>query len=124
MLDVSGHWETVKLTLGGLLPGGVFETHTIQRRDDDAPAASAPAMPAYEAPKAAETNDEDDAFDDAVLAVVSKLEGDSGANWDDILGDVQETNQGATDEAIEESLNRLMDKGLVYEPTLGVLKTT
>ena len=122
MLDVTGHWETIRVALGGLLPGGVFETHTIQRNEDEAP--SAPAVPAYQAPSKPEENPADDAFDDAVLAVVSKLEGDNGANWDDILGEVQTANQGSTDEAIEESLNRLMDKGLVYEPTLGVLKTT
>lgn len=119
MLDVAGHWDTIRMALGGLLPGGSFETHTIQRNDE-----AAAAVPAYEAPKPEAGSDEDDAFDDVVLAMVSKLEGDSGANWDDILGEVQESNQGATDEAIEESLNRLMDKGLVYEPTLGVLKTT
>lgn len=120
-LDVSGHWETIQVALGGLLPGGAFETHTVQKTEDTAPAAP---VPAYQAPTKEEGSDEDDAFDEAVLATVSRLEGDSGANWDDILGEVQESNQGATDEAIEESLNRLMDKGLVYEPTLGVLKTT
>ncbi len=119
LLDVSGHRESVKTTLEGLLPGGTFETHQVAPRED-----AAPAMPAYEAPAKPEANAEDDAFDDEVLAIVQKLEGDQGAQWDTILQEVQVTAQGSTDESIEEALNRLMDKGLVYEPTLGVLKTT
>ncbi len=112
VMDVGGHLETVKNALGGLLPGGSFEVH-------EAPKAETPTW----TPPAAEENDEaEDAFDDSVLAIVTKLAGDDGARWDDILAEAQGLE--ADDEAIEESLNRLMDKGLVYEPTLGVLKTT
>ena len=81
-------------------------------------------MPAYQPPAKPESDGEDDAMDDEVLAIVQRLEGDSGANWDDILQEVQGSVDGADDETVEESLNRLMDKGLIYEPTLGVLKTT
>lgn len=115
-LDTNAARDSLKLTLEGLLPGGTFETHTIAR-DADEPVA--PAVPAFQA-EAPVANEDQDAFDDQVLAVVQKLEGDKGANWDDILSEVTDGN----DEAIEEALNRLMDKGLVYEPTLGVLRTT
>ena len=53
------------------------------------------------------------------MDIVRALEGSDGAQWDKILEEAK-----ASSEDVEESLNRLMDKGLVYEPTLGVLKTT
>lgn len=119
LLDVSTYEEAVTMSLRGLLPGGTFETHTVQEEaTPDAP------MPAYQPPAKPESDGEDDAMDDEVLAIVQRLEGDSGANWDDILQEVQGSVDGADDETVEESLNRLMDKGLIYEPTLGVLKTT
>lgn len=117
-MDTAAARGSLKATLQGLLPGGVFETHSIAR--DEGEMAVAPAVPAFQPPAAPETDAEQDAFDESVLAVVQRLEGDSGANWDDILSEVEDGN----DEAVEEALNRLMDKGLVYEPTLGVLRTT
>ncbi len=121
LLDVSGHYEVVKGALKGLLPGGSFETHEVE-----APAAvEKPTWtPETAAPKAEEADTEQDAFDETILAIVQKLEGEDGARWDDILADAQASAEGTDDEAIEESLNRLMDKGLVYEPTLGVLRST
>ncbi len=121
LLDVSGHYEVVKGALKGLLPGGSFETHVAE-----APAAvEKPAWtPPAAAPKATEADAEADAFDEGILAIVQKLEGEDGARWDDILADAQTSMEAADDEAIEEALNRLMDKGLVYEPTLGVLRST
>lgn len=117
LVDVSGHKEVVKGALKGLLPGGTFETHSVAPTPQQ-------EKPAWTAPAAAEETDEaQDAFDDQVLAIVQRLEGDDGARWDDILSEAKGL-ESADDEAIEESLNRLMDKGLVYEPTLGVLRTT
>lgn len=116
LMDVSGHYQVVKGALNGLLPGGSFETHTV--------AAPKVEAPAYTPEDKEETNEEEDAMDDAILAVVQRLAGEEGAKWDDILSEAQGEVEGATDEAVEESLNRLMDKGLVYEPTLGVLRTT
>ncbi len=84
------------------------------------PAASSPASPVTATDPAAEAAEQE--LDDQVLAVVQKLEGDKGAQWDDIL---QEAAQGTvSDNDVDEALNRLMDKGLVYEPTLGVLRST
>lgn len=122
MLDVNGHTEVVKGALKGLLPGGSFETHDVA---PSSPAATeVPAWTPQAAPAAPAVDDAADAFDDAVLAIVSKLAGDDGARWDDILAEAKGDIEDVTDEGIEEALNRLMDKGLVYEPTLGVLRTT
>lgn len=110
-----------------LLGGGDMPVHRIE-----APPAGAtnapPVEPAAWKPPAAppkptaEQEAATEALDNAVLAHVKRLEGAKGARWDDILGAA--AGAGVTAEDVEEALNRLMDKGLVYEPTLGVLKTT
>lgn len=72
-------------------------------------------------------SEEGEALDKRVLAVVQKLDVDRGARWDDVIEAVLEmkrTDKGYEDKsnAVEESFNRLMDKWLIYEPTLGILK--
>lgn len=77
---------------------------------------------AWKAPPAAPAADTHDGLDQDVLAAVQSLEGAKGAQWDAVLQACAKA--GVTAEDVEEALNRLMDKGQVYEPTLGVLKTT
>jgi RPA family protein len=60
--------------------------------------------------------------EETVLAVVRELEGEDGALWDSIME--QGEGQGLERTIVEEALTSLMDKGLVYEPILGKLKTT
>ncbi len=59
---------------------------------------------------------------DQVLELVEELETDEGAPWEEIVSSAAE--QDITEEQVEEALNDLMDRGLVYEPVLGRLKTT
>ncbi len=129
VLDVSGHRGTVRKCLQGLLPGGSFETHQVAPRDEEpAGTDSTTTAPAWTPPAPAANTEaadaEQEAFDDSVLQVLQGLEGDGGAQWDQILEQAKSAVEGAGDESIEEALNRLMDKGLVYEPTLGVLRST
>ncbi len=123
--DVGQYRSVVVDALQGLLPGGEVMVHEISSSDDggfegtggsDAPAWTPPETVSKEA------DPEQDALDDRIVAIVSELEGDDGASWDDILDAAKDDKTQPED--IEESLNRLMDKGLVYEPVLGVLKTT
>lgn len=125
--DTDRFKATVKEALQALLPDGEVQVHTIQQGDEpDDSGTDAPGdAPAWTPPPKAEKEEADpeqDALDDSILKTVQELEGDDGAKWDDILS--QAESGGATSEDVEEALNRLMDKGLVYEPTLGVLKTT
>jgi uncharacterized protein len=93
------------------------------RGPGNAPPAETPAWKAPPAaPAKAEADAAQEALDEQVAAAVGKLEGAKGARWDDIVNQVAVG--GITPEDVEEALNRLMDKGLVYEPTLGILKTT
>ncbi len=114
-------WETVRTAANHLVEGGDIPVHHVAA-SEEAPAA-ATAAPTWTPPTpAAPADDGNDELDDAVLATVKKLEGDRGANWDDIVQDAA-TDTASSDD-VDEALNRLMDKGLVYEPTLGILKTT
>lgn len=57
-----------------------------------------------------------------VLAIIEQLAtaDDKGAQWDLIVAQAEK--QGVLEERVEEALNSLMDKGLIYEPILGRLK--
>jgi len=57
-----------------------------------------------------------------VLELVKKIEGEDGAPWDLITENCEKA--GLNKDSIEEALNSLMDKGLIYEPVLGTIKST
>ena len=69
--------------------------------------------------------DDDKSFEEIenkVLSIIKKLEGEDGAAWDVITQKCEKT--GLEKDSIEEALTSLMDKGLIYEPILGTIKTT
>ena len=142
LTELSVFKEMARKSLGYLLPGGIMPVHQESTSPTKplapmptehvpaswkAPSASPPpigspqAVQALADAKAAQSAAED-VFDAKVVASVQSLEGQKGARWDDVLSACG--GPGITPEQVEESLNRLMDKGLIYEPTLGVLKTT
>lgn len=57
-----------------------------------------------------------------VFQSIKTLEGEEGASWDSITESCEK--EGIDQDSIEEALNSLMDKGLIYEPILGTIKTT
>lgn len=139
LTDTDRYAHAIKQCVQPLLPGGSVPVVRLEKREGTSPMgtadrfAAAPAqadstaMPVWRPPVAAPKPDAaaeaaTEALDNAVLGNVQKLEGQKGARWDDILQ--ASAVGGVTSEDVEESLNRLMDKGLVYEPTLGILKTT
>lgn len=129
--DVTRYQVMLRQAVEHMLPGGAVPVHRVEKRDvaapmppaggeaprGDAPAWTPPALPPKEEADAAQ-----EALDNGVLAAVGQLEGAKGARWDDVLA--KAAVGGLTAEQVEESLNRLMDKGLIYEPTLGILKST
>jgi DNA replicative helicase MCM subunit Mcm2 (Cdc46/Mcm family) len=58
----------------------------------------------------------------AVLNTIKEIEGTQGAAWDVIVENCKK--QGLDENAIEEALTSLMDKGFIFEPVLGTIKTT
>jgi RPA family protein len=57
-----------------------------------------------------------------VLGIIKELEGDLGAPWDSIVAKCSQ--QGLDENTIEEALTSLMDKGFIFEPVLGTIKST
>ena len=76
--------------------------------------------------KIEDKNEESDSkfveIEDTVLEIIKKIEGDEGAPWDAITENCEKA--GLNKDSVEEALTSLMDKGLIYEPVLGTIKTT
>jgi len=69
-------------------------------------------------------NDDDSQqeIEDTVFNTIKEIEGEDGAAWDSITEKCEKA--GLDKDSIEEALTSLMDKGLIYEPILGTIKTT
>jgi hypothetical protein len=93
-----------------------------------APGPTAPARPAAQAatagkaaPAAPQPPKTEEEMDDLVLGLVRELdEGAKGAAYDAILERARQ--RGMDRDAFEETINRLLDQGLIYEPILGQIK--
>jgi hypothetical protein len=69
-----------------------------------------------------EKEDDSEEIEKKVYETIKKIEGENGAAWDTITEKCEKI--GLNKDSIEEALNSLMDKGLIYEPILGTIKTT
>ncbi|HIH28521.1 MAG TPA: hypothetical protein HA260_01835 [Thermoplasmata archaeon] len=72
-----------------------------------------------EEPKSDEASEDPETV---VMNTIKEVEGEDGAPWDSIVETCKK--KGLDENTIEEALNSLMDKGFIYEPMLGTLKTT
>ena len=84
--------------------------------------AEAPAEASAEAPAGDDgVPSTEEEMDDLVLSLVRELDqGAKGAAYDAILERARE--RGMDRDAFEETINRLLDQGLIYEPILGQIK--
>ena len=72
--------------------------------------------------KELETTKDTENIENIVLETIKEIEGEEGAPWDLI---VEKCKEHKLDEnTIEEALTALMDKGFIFEPVLGTIKTT
>jgi RPA family protein len=84
-------------------------------------AASAPSDAATPTGAATGPPQTEDDMDDMVLSLVRELdEGAKGAAYDAILERARD--RGLDRDSFEETINRLLDQGLIYEPILGQIK--
>lgn len=108
-------------------PDATADVHFAKARDalraavNQNPAA-APATTVPQATAATAATADSDSVDSQVLAAIRAVETPKGAKWDDVLKHTQKA--GFDSNATEAAIDRLMDRGLVFEPTLGVLKRT
>ena len=99
-------------------PGAILDTS----QDHDSSSSTDNKPPAALPPDQKETSDEMQEAEDTVLEVIRAVEGKDGALWDKITEQCEK--KGLDVDLIEEALNGLMEKGLIYEPVLGTIKTT
>ena len=84
-------------------------------------APEAPAPAAEATPEMAAKSEEPTADEERVLGIVASLDKDGkGASWEGILDAAGKA--GVSKDKLEESINSLLDKGLIYEPILGRMK--
>lgn len=70
-----------------------------------------------------ETVDEDsEETENIVLETIKEIEGKEGAAWDSIVEKCKK--KGLDENTIDEALTSLMDKGFIFEPVLGTIKST
>jgi len=69
-----------------------------------------------------EVDEADEEAEEIVLQVIKANEGEEGVSWDVITKTCGK--EGLDETRVDETLNSLMDKGLIYEPVLGTIKTT
>ena len=67
-------------------------------------------------------DEQDEEAEEIVLETIKENEGDDGVSWDLITKTCEK--KGLDEARVDETLNALMDKGLIYEPVLGTIKTT
>ena len=126
--EIGKYAQLVRDALETLLPGGADK---VAATPSFAPAATAytPPKPAAQPPArapgfpaAAPAAKPENPHKDMILGFVASLDDGKGAPWEDIVAAAAKKNVG--EEAVEETLNALMDDGLIYEPVLGRLKKT
>ncbi|UCF50176.1 MAG: hypothetical protein JSU91_01455 [Thermoplasmatales archaeon] len=102
------------------------EKEIVEEENDDTQEKEQETKEKKEIVQTEETKEEvDEKFADIennVLETIKKIEGENGAPWDLITDNCKKA--GLDEDSIEEALNSLMDKGLIYEPVLGTIKTT
>jgi hypothetical protein len=126
--DLAKYASVVRDALESLLPGGQAER--IAAEPGFAPAAPppmaaaprAPTTPVASRPPPAAAPPAQSPHEPLILSLAEKLDDGKGAPWEDIVAEASK--KGVKEEQVEECLNALMDKGLVYEPVLGRIKTT
>ncbi len=85
------------------------------------PPESEPTVAEPTAKAETKESEEPTADEDRVLEVIASLDRDGkGAPWEGILDAAGKT--GVSKDKLEESINSLLDKGLIYEPILGRMK--
>jgi len=120
-IDIDRYQTMIQEALDYVIEGPGMAVNSLDEtsgKDSDVNAKKQPIVP----PNQQETSDKMQEAEDTVLEVIKELEGKDGALWDQITEKCE--SKGLDVDMIEEALNGLMEKGLIYEPVLGTIKTT
>ena len=148
-IDLNKYVTLLQESLEYLVPGGETKTLPIPKTDEkqekveekhekepllesiesetiEEETREEPRLEAAEEVKKEEEEDEGDSIEveNSVLETIKDLEGkdETGAQWDTIVEECKK--KGFDKDTVEEAIASLMNKGFIYEPTLGVIKTT
>jgi RPA family protein len=127
-VDVTKYATLIRESLQYIMPGAAEKFDDV-RLEEKLEATQQKKEPKKESkkpkkqkqPPAEEESEEQDP-EKIVLAAIKELEGDDGAPWDSIVESAK--SKGLDENTIEEALNLLMEKGFIFEPMLGTIKTT
>jgi len=124
-VDLNKYVALIQESLQFLVPGKESSTDvdkkekTLEQKEEE----ETSEVSSDDSKKEEEETDEDFLkVENTVLDVIKEIEGEDGASWDDITEKCEKA--GLEKDLVEEALTSLMDKGLVYEPVLGMIKTT
>lgn len=127
-VDVNKYATLIRESLQFIVPGAAEKFEEVkfeenleakEQRKETKKEAKKPKKQKKEEPQPVETSEDPETI---VMNTIKELESDDGAPWDSIVDACK--NKGLDENAIEEALNSLMDKGFIFEPMLGTLKTT
>ena len=116
LVQAAGHYGKAELSRYTAMLAEALRYLLPEYREELPPEEARAAAPAPEA--AAE---EPSADEEKVLGVIASLDADGkGAAWEGILDAAAKA--GVSKDHLEEAINSLLDKGLIYEPILGRMK--
>ena len=119
IVAAAGHYGKVDLSrYASLLAEGLrYLLPEYRAFAEEPPAAAKPAAMPATPPK----GEKKEGPEDLVLTLIQELDRDGkGAAWDAILAAAGKA--GIKKETLEEAVNELLDRGLIYEPILGRMK--
>jgi DNA replicative helicase MCM subunit Mcm2 (Cdc46/Mcm family) len=127
-VDVNKYATIIRESLQFIVPGATekFEEmrfeESAEAKEQKKPVKKEPKKPKKQKKDEPESETTTEDPETLVLNTIKELEGEDGAAWDNIVKTCKD--KGLDENTIEEALNSLMDKGFIFEPMLGTLKTT
>jgi RPA family protein len=128
-IDVTKYASLIRESLQYIVPGAAEKFEEIQQEEKlEITELKKEAKKEPKKPKKAQKEQPPEAEEEAadpetvVFNVIKELEGETGAPWDSIVAKC--SSMGLDENTIEEALTSLMDKGFIFEPVLGTIKST
>jgi RPA family protein len=120
-IDINRYTSILQDALDYVIPNKETEPTTPITEDKPIPPPT-PIKQTKSTEEKKENEDKSEEIEEIVMKTIKSIEGENGAAWDLIVEKCKK--KGLDENAIEEALTSLMDKGLIFEPILGTIKIT
>ena len=121
-IDLNRYIELIQESLQYVTQGNEMTSNISSKKEEIEHNAKGEKEPAQTKKGDDDNKDDSQEIENTVLETIKEVGGKDGAAWDKITKKCEKA--GLDKDSIEEALNSLMDKGLIYEPILGTIKTT